>query len=197
MFSKKNLDEIMQQQQANNPQLNVPFVLVKLIDDIIAKEGLKTEGIFRIPAMAEDIRKMKSSIDAGCFEFGEQSVHTSASVLKLWLRELKSPLIPESLYEESLKFCADPEAVARIKMRLPPINRQVIDYLLNFFQKLFLPSNLEITKMTPENIAMIFSPCFLRSTSDDIQSMVNNSRLEATFLFNLIEQKSRKSMIFF
>ncbi len=41
-----------------------------------------------------------------------QDCHTAASLLKLWLRELYEPLIPDQLYERY-------EVVRRYKFRIP------------------------------------------------------------------------------
>jgi hypothetical protein len=45
----------MKRQTEQNPDLEVPKVLISLIDSIIRLEGQKTEGIFRIPGEAEGV----------------------------------------------------------------------------------------------------------------------------------------------
>eukprot|EP01097_Dermamoeba_algensis_P011318 TRINITY_DN8756_c0_g1_i1.p1 TRINITY_DN8756_c0_g1~~TRINITY_DN8756_c0_g1_i1.p1 ORF type:complete len:349 (-),score=100.12 TRINITY_DN8756_c0_g1_i1:28-948(-) len=188
---KRNLDDIMADQQSTHPNLHVPYVLVKLIEDIIAKEGLQTEGLFRIPAMADDVRKTKAKIEEGKYDFTDTSVHTSASVLKLWLRELRTPIFPESVYDECLKVCYNQRQCVQIKERLPAHNKAVLEKLLDLFNQMISPYNLEKNKMGPENLSVIFSPCLLRPAHDDISNMIQNSKLETIFVCKLIESSCK------
>ena len=60
--------------------------------------GASTEGIFRVPADLDEVTALKSRFDQ--WETPRcPDCHTAASLLKLWLRELYEPLIPDQLYE--------------------------------------------------------------------------------------------------
>ena len=65
-------------------------------------------GIFRLPGQASRILALKELYDSGSQEdfSSTEDVHTVASLLKLYLRELPEPVVPFTLYEsykEALK----------------------------------------------------------------------------------------------
>lgn len=59
---------------------------------------------------------------------------SSASLLKLWYRELEEPLIPHEFYEQSISHYENPEAAIAVVHALPRINRMVLCYLIRFLQ---------------------------------------------------------------
>ncbi len=52
---------------------------------------------FRIPADMEPLYDLKAEIESGNYTINVTNANTPASLLKLWLRELASPLIPHQL----------------------------------------------------------------------------------------------------
>lgn len=58
----------------------------------------------------------------------------SASLLKLWYRELEEPLIPHEFYEECVSNYDNPEAAVNVVLGLPHINKLVLCYLIRFLQ---------------------------------------------------------------
>ena len=62
--------------------------------------GLKEVGIFRLPGQASRIQTLKELYDAGSQEdfLQNEDVHTVASLLKLYLKELPEPVVPFVLY---------------------------------------------------------------------------------------------------
>ena len=65
-------------------------------------------GIFRLPGQASRIQALKGLYDSGSQEdfSTSEDVHTVASLLKLYLRELPEPVVPFTFYEsykEALK----------------------------------------------------------------------------------------------
>ena len=73
---------------------------------IVQLNGTRTEGVFRVPADLDEVNSQKCRIDQwetpACVD-----CHTAASLLKLWLRELYEPLIPDSLYEDCVRIGDD------------------------------------------------------------------------------------------
>lgn len=62
--------------------------------------GLKEVGIFRLPGKASRIQTLKEQYDAGSQEDfpPNEDIHTVASLLKLYLKELPEPVVPFALY---------------------------------------------------------------------------------------------------
>lgn len=63
-----------------------------------------------------------------------KSLPPSASLLKLWYRELEEPLIPHEFYEQCIAHYESPEAAVAVVHALPRINRMVLCYLIRFLQ---------------------------------------------------------------
>lgn len=62
------------------------------------------------------------------------SPSVSASLLKLWYRELEEPVIPQSFYKQCISHYEDPEAAISVVQSLPELNRLVLCYFINFLQ---------------------------------------------------------------
>ena len=60
--------------------------------------------------------------------------HVLTALLKLWLRELEEPVIPEDLYNEALQASRDPENSCALVQRLPPTERRVLIYIIGLLQ---------------------------------------------------------------
>lgn len=58
----------------------------------------------------------------------------SASLMKLWYRELEEPLIPMDFYKQCVSNCDDPVAAITVVQSLPELNRLVLCYFINFLQ---------------------------------------------------------------
>lgn len=58
----------------------------------------------------------------------------SASLMKLWYRELEEPLIPMDFYKQCVSNCDDPVAAIAVVQSLPELNRLVLCYFIHFLQ---------------------------------------------------------------
>jgi len=109
-----SLEQIMKIQKENKalPPLHrkmaIPSAMDALISLIEKLDGLKTEGIFRISAAKEDLNHLAQALEKGFitgkYKFSSTSPHVPACMLKRWLRSLKEPLVPFSLYQEALQI---------------------------------------------------------------------------------------------
>ena len=121
-----------------------------------------------------------------------QDPNVPSSLLKLWMRELTNPLIPTVYYDECIKNCESYEAANKIIEQLDLTNRRVCKYVIRVLQIFSMPQYSKITKMTVNNVAMVFGPNFLRCPSDNPQVIFENTKYEQSFLKMLIQNSNYK-----
>ncbi|KAK2819277.1 hypothetical protein Q5P01_024838 [Channa striata] len=150
-------------------------MLVEQCVDFIRQWGLQEEGLFRLPGQANLVKELQDAFDCGekpSFDCNTD-VHTVASLLKLYLRELPEPVIPFSKYEEFLS-CAkllsrDDEMgtkeLRRLVESLPPVNYNLLKYICRFLDE--VQSYSGVNKMSVQNLATVFGPNILRPKVED------------------------------
>ena len=74
----------------------------------------------------------------------------------------------------------------QIMRDLPPAHREVAAYLINFISDLGQDQYAEVTKMTVNNLALVFAPSFLRGNESDPGSMLANQPKEQIFVARMI-----------
>ncbi|NXN09917.1 RHG24 protein, partial [Indicator maculatus] len=150
-------------------------MLVEQCVDFIRQRGLKEEGLFRLPGQANLVKELQDAFDCGekpSFD-STTDVHTVASLLKLYLRELPEPVVPYAKYEEFLS-CAKllskeeemglKELVKQVKS-LPAANYNLLKYICRFLDE--VQSYSGINKMSVQNLATVFGPNILRPKVED------------------------------
>ncbi|KAG6857777.1 hypothetical protein H0H87_004193 [Tephrocybe sp. NHM501043] len=173
----ESLDGIIRLQERKYPEEKVPIILPFLANGILALGGLKSEGIFRVPGDADSVSDLKLRIDRGYYTTdGVNDPHVLASLMKLWLRELCDPLVPEEMYNECITNSKDPVACVQIVERLPTINRRVVLFVVNFLQYFLEEKVQSLTKMTPANLALVMAPNLLRCNSDSMSVVFTNAQ---------------------
>lgn len=195
----ESLDFIFRLQERIYPSqtFKVPIVLPFLADGILALGGTKSEGIFRVPGDGEQVGEMKLRIDKGYYTHeGVDDPNVLASLLKLWLRELLDPLVPDEMcvfppllagvdcawvltpigrYNDCITHAHDPDACVAVVSRLPTINRRVVLFIVSFLQ-IFLDERIsKITKMTSANLALVMAPNLLRCDSESMAVVFTNA----------------------
>ncbi|XP_027684759.2 rho GTPase-activating protein 24 isoform X8 [Chelonia mydas] len=150
-------------------------MLVEQCVDFIRLRGLKEEGLFRLPGQANLVKELQDAFDCGEKPSFDSStdVHTVASLLKLYLRELPEPVIPYAKYEDFLS-CAKllskeeetgvKELVKQVKS-LPPVNYNLLKYICRFLDE--VQSYAGVNKMSVQNLATVFGPNILRPKVED------------------------------
>jgi RhoGAP domain/MyTH4 domain len=190
-FSTSNfgdsLNNIIASDRKTNPDLIVPKILTFLTDAVLQLNGPQTEGIFRVPADSECIAANKVLLDRAVYDASNfKDAHIAASLLKLWLRELEEPLIPSEFYDRSVNNCHDPDYLFQLLNSLPEVNRHVAFTLLSFLKVFAQPENSAATKMTIDNLAMVFAPSFLRCPFDNPSIIFSNAKFEQAFVKTLL-----------
>ncbi|KAK0425008.1 hypothetical protein QR680_008977 [Steinernema hermaphroditum] len=179
------IDELMELQGDRWPDRQVPWIETTLIDMIVASGGSTTEGLFRVPADPEQLQTARLRLDRWLLPV-VRDAHVPAALLKMWLRQLPTPLIPDNIYQRCLSVCDQPEECLKTMELLPASHKMVLAKLLWLLQVLAQEENVRHTKMDVSNLAMVMAPNILRCDSEDPSVIFLNTRKEMTFLKTLI-----------
>eukprot|EP01134_Creolimax_fragrantissima_P007880 CFRG7880T1 len=180
------LQNIMLAQSSKFPNLRLPWLMPVLCDALIHREGLLTEGIFRVSGDTQHVGRLKCMVDEHHYDESVSDPHTPASLLKMWFRELLEPLIPDQFYNECLDASGDPAKCIDIVDELPDENRHVLKYIINFLQRFTADTVIKKTRMSVDNIAMVWAPNILRCPSIDPMIILRQSKSERLFVASLI-----------
>ncbi|XP_044017446.1 uncharacterized protein LOC122858563 isoform X2 [Aphidius gifuensis] len=189
------LSEVMALQRDRFPNRELPWIQTTLTRQVLVRGGTLTEGIFRVSADADEVSALKLCLDkyedSGTLS-ASQDAHAPASLLKLWVRELYEPLIPDIFYSECVSMRHDETEAAAVCAtaiidRLPDLNRRVLSHLIRFLQIFARSDVVQRTKMDANNLAMVMAPNILRCTSQDPRVILENARKEMAFVRILIE----------
>lgn len=162
----------------------IPLFLVHLRDALFTLGADRTEGIFRIPGNTLGIQDLKAQFNAQDYTVDEDDPHVVAGCLKQWLRELPEPLIPNTLYDESIAAAKSSQAAAlAIIDRIPPVCREIAVFIADMLRKFAIHE--DETMMGRDNLAMVFAPGFLRC--EDPTQMMVNSTYEKDFVSHIID----------
>lgn len=144
----------------------IPKIIIKLTEMIRQLNGFKKEGIFRISGDLQQVYQLKISLskDSDKIDFKSyKDASVPCSTLKLWMRVLRSPLIPDSLYTKFLISRKNSQMLSELlEEQLPKSNYYVIYYICTFLIELASEEHQQFTKMSLDNFSMIFAPCFMR-----------------------------------
>lgn len=171
----------------------IPILVHRCVKFII-EHGLEEIGIFRLPGQTSRIQSLKDQYDQGSqLDISlNEDVHTVASLLKLYLRELPDPLIPFSQFDNAVKaikvFDQDQEEgnekIKQILNGLPKVNYNLLKYICRFLYT--VSEHSEKNKMNCVNLATVFSPNIMSSKSKDPQHLIESSNVSANFVRVLI-----------
>lgn len=190
-----SLDQVLQSQKLQRcPEAHAkpdfPFIISALIAIITRLRGVQTEGIFRIPGSHMQCTKLRLQLESGLYNGeGLLDPHVPASVLKWWLRDLESPVIPPLYYNvciEAAKSSSPDRACIAAIDSLPPLNKAVVYHLIKFVQLLAKPENIAHTKMAVGSLSIVFSPNLLRTQATEMMAVFEAQKWEQTFVTNLI-----------
>ncbi|KAK2824254.1 hypothetical protein Q5P01_021429 [Channa striata] len=193
----QHLEETMLYEAQCGPQRRVP-VLVEQCVCFIHEHGLKEEGLFRAPGQTNHVRELQGAFDRGekpVFD-STTDVHTVASLLKLYIRELPEPIIPFSKYTQFLS-CAQLLTknkemgildLSKQVKSLPQVNYNLLEYICKFLDE--VQSHSSENKMSVQNLATVFGPNILRPRVEDPVTMMEGSSQVQHLMTVLISEHS-------
>lgn len=153
----------------NNP---IPQAIIRLMLEI-EKRGLYAVGLYRKPGLQAAVNNLKSvltSTDADELIFEDERPHTLASCLKLFFRQLPSPVIPNQFYDDFLRSTdleTEPEThttMYELIQRFPKANRELLERLIVHLSRVAMLE--KSNKMSPNGLAIIWAPCLIRPMDD-------------------------------
>ncbi|XP_058473410.1 rho GTPase-activating protein 24 isoform X2 [Solea solea] len=169
-------------------------MLVEQCVDFIRQWGLQEEGLFRLPGQANLVKELQDAFDCGekpAFDCNTD-VHTVASLLKLYLRELPEPVIPFQKYDDFLataKLLGKDDEMGMKELRrllesLPPVNHNLLKYICRFLDE--VQSYSGVNKMSVQNLATVFGPNILRPKLEDPVAIMEGTVLVQQLMAILI-----------
>ncbi|XP_015251649.1 PREDICTED: rho GTPase-activating protein 22-like isoform X2 [Cyprinodon variegatus] len=193
----QRLEDTVQFERKFGPRL-APL-LVEQCADFIRERGLDEEGLFRMPGQANLVKELQEAFDCGDKPLFDSNtdVHTVASLLKLYLRELPEPVIPFSKYEDFLT-CAqllskdEEEGIQELGKQvntLPLPNYNLLEYICKFLDE--VQSHCNENKMSVQNLATVFGPNILRPKMEDPVSLMEGTSLVQHLMTVLIREHQR------
>ncbi|XP_048581616.1 protein FAM13B isoform X3 [Nematostella vectensis] len=146
----------------------IPWVLAKIVH-YLSQCGLKHEGIFRVSGNHKVVESLKATFDRdGDADLEECDVMAVAGLLKLFLRELPEPPVPQSLTADFIKVHEvygddNPDCLDELRAlldKLPYLNYELLKFLCHFLVEVSM--NEENNKMSTMALAIVFGPNFFR-----------------------------------
>ncbi|XP_053106623.1 rho GTPase-activating protein 28 isoform X2 [Hemicordylus capensis] len=160
------LTVLLENDQKKMPGTKVPLIFQKLLLKL-EETGLETEGILRVPGSASRVKSLRQEIEAkfdeDTFDWDQIRNNDAAGLLKMFIRELPSPLftveyLPAfiTLVEKISQVKLQLQALHLLIMLLPDACRDAAKALLQFLKKVV--ANEKKNKMTLWNVSMIVAP---------------------------------------
>ncbi|CAI8048570.1 SLIT-ROBO Rho GTPase-activating protein 3 [Geodia barretti] len=159
----------------------------------IEKEGLKMEGLFRVPgpaAYTEDLRKaFEEGRDPLLYVSNKVDIAGVASVLKGYFRELQVPLFPTDNYKAFINCTRQDDVTSRLESlqnTLTLVHPAVFKVMKHLFKFLFRVSlHSSDNKMTSANLALVFGPTLTRAPPDADPRQLHNDVPSVNMLIQL------------
>jgi hypothetical protein len=168
----------------------VPIVVVNVCHHISAT-GYNVEGLFRISGSRVAVDKMKSMVESSPCEplSADADVLAAASLLKCFLRELPTALIPTSLQQQLIGVMKEETsrtvcALSRLVNTLPEENLSLLNYIIQFLQR--MSKHVHATRMGPSALGIVFGPNLFRAREDvqGIQEQYVTNKIVTLFIQN-------------
>ncbi|XP_071340301.1 rho GTPase-activating protein 28 isoform X2 [Trachinotus anak] len=157
------LNLLLENDRKKFPGVKVPVVFQKLLC-ILEQTGLQTEGILRVSGSAARLKFLRRELDrcGGHFDWSAVRQVDAAGLLKLFIRELPTPLLTHthlSTYRSVLGVSSvvhQVQALQLLTLLLPEANRDALRALLVFLR--MVVSHQDQNRMSLWNVSMVMAP---------------------------------------
>ena len=144
--------------------------------------ALQEEGIYRLSGDAIYIKYMWACFIIGKTDFLQvpepslSFIHILTGSLKLYLRELKEPLIPFDLYDKCITIVQEIKDRAKIAQIFKDLIKNLHSVVQNSLKCLFTHLKLvssyeEVNKMGYQNLGIVFGPTVLKPRVETLSAM--------------------------
>lgn len=189
----------------------VTFLFIIFLNSALATD---VEGIFRLSGSAKRIKDLQSVFNSPPkygkgLDWTGYTVHDAANILRRYLNQLPEPIVPLTFYHQFRDPLRSHQAQAvgdadakendsgnfdhdaavttyqRLITQLPPLNRQLLLYILDLLA--VFSSKSDLNRMTAPNLAAIFQPGIISHPDHDMAPL--EYRLSQDVLIYLIENQ--------
>ena len=123
----------------------VPALIVHCLNEIEAR-GLSEVGLYRVPGAESEVRALRDKFlqARGCPNLSRYDVHTLTGAVKDFLRNLKSALVPTSMWNVFTQAATNPDLTDGVSQlfqaisEMPQPNRDTLAFFMLHLQKVSL-----------------------------------------------------------
>ncbi|XP_055840752.1 uncharacterized protein LOC129908349 [Episyrphus balteatus] len=158
--------EFLEMNETSYP--DVPRFVVDCIEYIEQKDCIQVDGLYRASGNKVAIDELKQKLTESYIYDPKllvtDDIHTLTSLLKMFFRELGSPLIPHNTYKSfaPTKNLMEPSAIEDMKIALQTMknpNRETLKFLIKHLTTVAHYSSEN--RMPASNLAIVWGPCIL------------------------------------
>ena len=177
----------------------VPLI-VKVCTSIVEERGLEIVGIYRVPGNNAAVTHLTELVNKPVDEWSKledgrwNDVNVVSSLLKSFFRKLPEPLFTFDLYQvfveaskiedTNIRLCA----LKRLaRQHLPEPHFDTLHVLANHLCRVAEKS--ETNKMEVKNLAIVFGPTLVRTTDDNMLSMVTDMSHQCRIVESILSNK--------
>ncbi|XP_055616139.1 uncharacterized protein LOC129762159 [Toxorhynchites rutilus septentrionalis] len=168
-------------QVERDEKLQIPRFVSECLEILKEPDFIETGGLYRASGNKNSIENIKKKLNEKRspkkYEFlKKQDVHSLTGSLKLFFREMKSPLIPRDVYELCVQKTKDEaETIDNIRLgidKMELINRNTLRYLIRHLK--CVHQNSHVNMMNSSNLAIVWGACLFASTPGLMESYESN-----------------------
>ena len=138
----------------------VPAIIVHCINEIEAR-GLSEVGLYRVPGAESEVRALRDKFlqARGCPNLSRCDVHTLTGVVKDCLRNLKSALVPTSMWNVFTQAATNPDLTDGVSQlfqaisEMPQPNRDTLAFFMLHLQK--VKGFTRLVELTIHNVSLL------------------------------------------
>eukprot|EP00730_Choanoeca_flexa_P019846 TRINITY_DN9706_c0_g1_i11.p2 TRINITY_DN9706_c0_g1~~TRINITY_DN9706_c0_g1_i11.p2 ORF type:complete len:286 (+),score=64.12 TRINITY_DN9706_c0_g1_i11:110-967(+) len=146
--------------------LDVPSIVRRCVA-YVTEHGLEQQGVYRLSGRKKEMERLKQLFnEQGDVDLaielpngGSDDVNTAASLLKLYFRELPSPMLTDQLIEDFTKVAhgsQDLQQLQQLLNSIPQPHYMTLGWVVKHLVEVI--RNANVNKMSIDNIMIVFIP---------------------------------------